>query len=452
VGRKREDAGGPALNVDLYELTMAAAYFGAGLDTRPTFELFVRELPPRRSYLVTAGLAQALEYLSDFKFTGAQIDYVRGLPPFRTVSSAFFDHLASLRFRGEVWAMPEGTVAFQEEPLLRVTADIIEAQLVETYLLATLNFQTMVATKASRVVGAAGGRPVVDFGTRRAHGPEAGVLAARACYIGGCDATSNVEAGYRYGIPTMGTAAHSYIMAFGDEMEAFERYESTFPESASLLIDTYDTLEGARRAASFGRSLRSVRLDSGDIADLSVKVREILDRSGAAGAKIVASGDLNEDRIAALLAKGAPVDAFGVGTEMVVSKDAPSLGGVYKMVDSGRGRRTSVAKYSAEKETCPGVKQVLREVDPDGAFVSDVLALAEERPGEGQVPLLKRVMNGGALERPQESLEIIRGRSTEDLSRLPYAYRRLDGADRYPVRTSEALRSLASDVKRRASG
>jgi nicotinate phosphoribosyltransferase len=452
VWNERENAGGLALNVDLYELTMAAAYFEAGFDARPTFELFVRELPPRRSYLIAAGLAQALEYLSDLKFTGPQIDYIRGLPPFKTVRSGFFDYLASLRFRGDVWAMPEGTVAFESEPLLRVTADIIEAQVVETYLLATVNFQTMVATKASRVVEAAGGRPVVDFGSRRAHGPEAGVLAARACYIGGCDATSNVEAGYRYDIPTMGTAAHSYIMAFDSEVEAFERYESTFPESASLLIDTYDTLEGARRAASFGKSLRSVRLDSGDIGELSVKVREILDQSGAAGAKIVASGDLNEDKIAGLLAKGAPVDAFGVGTEMVVSKDAPSLGGVYKMVDSGRGRRPSVAKYSAEKETYPGIKQVLREVDPDGAFVSDVLALAEERPGEWKIPLLERVMIDGALARPQERLDSIRERARENLTRLPYPYRRLEGADRYPVMLSEALRSLKSDVKRRSSG
>lgn len=443
--------GGLALNVDLYELTMAAAYYEAGLKTRPTFELFIRDLPPRRSYLLAAGLTQALEYLSALRFTGSQIDYIRNLPPFKKVGAGFFDYLASLRFMGDVWAMPEGTIAFENEPLLRVTADIIEAQMVETYLLSTVNFQTMVATKASRVVAAAGGRPVVDFGTRRAHSPEAGVLAARACYIGGCAATSNVEAGYRYDIPTMGTAAHSYIMAFDEEMEAFERYEKTFPESASLLIDTYDTLEGARRAASFGKALRSVRLDSGDLAELSVKVRKILDESGATGAKIVASGDLNEDRIADLLRAGAPVDAFGVGTEMVVSKDEPSLSGVYKMVDSGRKGGASVAKYSAAKETYPGVKQVLRQVDSDGMFVFDVLALAEEGPGEGQVAQLHRVMAGGKIERPQESLEEIRRRSRESLSRLPERYRRLEGADRYPVRMSEALQRLRSAVKRRNS-
>ncbi len=448
----KEDRTKAALNVDQYELTMAAAYFEAKLETEPAFELFVRGLPRCRSYLLVAGLRQALDYLENLSFSGDDIDYVRNLPPFKRVSDDFFDYLASLRFRGEVWAMPEGTIAFGNEPLIRVKASIIEAQIVETYLLAMVNFQTMVATKASRVVAAAAGRSVVDFGTRRAHGPEAGVLAARACYIGGCDATSNLEAGYRYGIPTMGTAAHSYIMAFDDEKEAFERYVRTFPDTSSLLIDTYDTLEGARKAASFGSALKSVRLDSGDIVHLSREVRKILDEAGCEDAKIVASGDLNEYKIAAILAKGAPVDFFGVGTEMVVSRDAPSLGGVYKMVDSGRKEDRCVAKYSDAKESYPGAKQVFRVVGPDGRFTSDVLALAEESPAKGQLPLLKKVMADGEVVGRPESLEDVRERSAESLERLPERYKSLNEADDYPVNLSPKLEKLRSEVREKTLG
>lgn len=448
----KEDRTSAALNVDQYELTMAAAYFEAKLRTEPTFELFVRRLPGRRSYLIVAGLRQALDYLQGLSFSGDDIDYLRNLPPFKGVSDDFFDYLSSMRFRGEVWAMPEGTIAFGNEPLLRVKTSIVEAQIVETYLLATVNFQTMVATKASRVVAAAAGRSVVDFGTRRAHGPEAGVLAARACYIGGCAATSNLEAGYRYGIPTTGTAAHSYIMAFDDEKEAFERYVRTFPDSSSLLIDTYDTLQGARRAASFGSALQSVRLDSGDIVVLSKEVRNILDEAGCEDAKIVASGDLNEYKIAGILSKGAPVDIFGVGTEMVVSQDAPSLGGVYKMVDSGRKENRYVAKYSDAKESYPGAKQVFRVVGPDGKFSSDVLALAEESPADGKIPLLKKVMAGGEVLDPPESLEDIRERSGEGLKRLPERYRSLDEADDYPVNLSPKLEKLRSEVREKTLG
>ncbi len=438
-----------ALNVDLYELTMAAAYFEEGLKTKPTFELFVRKLPERRSYLLVAGLAQALDYISRLRFTGRQIDYLRSLPSFKTVTDEFFDYLASFRFEGDIWAMPEGTIAFGNEPLLRVTGDVIEAQIVETYLLSTINFQTMIATKASRVVAAAEGRSVVDFGTRRAHGPEAGVLAARACFIGGCDATSNVEAGYRYGIPPMGTAAHAYIMAFEDEKTSFERYVKTFPDSASLLIDTYDTLEGARKATAFKDSLRSVRIDSGDLAEMAFKVRKILDEGGCGQAKIVASSDLNEDKIAALVAKGAPIDSFGVGTEMVVSKDAPSLGGVYKMVDRGREKDRYVAKYSERKESYPGAKQVMRNVDSDGSFVSDVLALEHESLGEGQIAPLKQMVKEGELLEPPEKLEDIAKRAKDSLERLPERYRRLEDPEDYPVELSEELEELRSRLKKK---
>jgi nicotinate phosphoribosyltransferase len=446
---------GLALNVDLYQLTMAAAYLRSGLNTRPTFELFVRGLPQGRSYLLVSGLAQAVDFLEKLKFHSSEIEYLRSLPHFKGVDRGFFDYLSSFEFKGDVWAMPEGSVAFAQEPLLRVTADIIEGQVVETYLLSMINFQTAIATKASRVVEAAGGRPVVDFGTRRAHGPDAGVLAARACYIGGCAGTSNLEAGFRYGIPTVGTAAHSYISAYDSEQEAFENYMRTFPESASLLIDTYDTLEGARRAAAFGSKLRSVRLDSGDLAGLSKKVRAILDEAGCDDTKIVASGDLNENRIARLLRSGAPVDMFGVGTEMVVSKDAPALSGVYKMVDRGVvGERSYAVKYSPDKETYPGVKQVFRKLDAGGNYEADTIALARERHEKGQIPLLERVMSGGASKKPTPRLEDIRNRAGENLRRLPERYRRMDDAERFPVRTSEELEGLrsraAQEMKRRA--
>jgi nicotinate phosphoribosyltransferase len=292
----------------------------------------------------------------------------------------------------------------------------------------------------------------MDFGTRRAHSPEAGVLAARACFIGGCAATSNVEAGYRYGIPTMGTAAHSYVMAFENEREAFEQYVRTFPDSSSLLIDTYDSLEGARKATLFGSALRSVRLDSGDIVDLSNKVRKILDEAGCEDVKIVASGNLNEYKIADLLSQGAPVDIFGVGTEMVVSQDAPSLGGVYKMVDNGRTGNRYVAKYSDDKESYPGAKQVFRNLGADGEFTSDVLALADESPANGQMALLKKVMSNGEIAGPPEDLEKVRERSKESLRRLPEKYRRLEGADKYPVSLSRGLENLRFEVRKKTLG
>jgi nicotinate phosphoribosyltransferase len=438
---------GLALNLDLYQLTMAAAYVESGLKIRPTFELFVRQIPERRSYLLVAGLEQALEFLAGLRFHESEIDYLRGLPQFKAVKEDFFEYLESFRFRGEVWAMPEGSVAFAQEPLLRVTAEIIEAQIVETYLLSIINFQTLIATKASRVVAAAQGRPVADFGTRRAHGPEAGVLAARASWIGGCAGTSNVEAGFRYGIPVMGTAAHSFIMAYESELEAFRNYVKTFPEGTSLLIDTYDTLDGARKAASFGPRLGSVRLDSGDIAALSKKVRGILDRAGCDKVKIIASGDLNENRIAELLKRGAQVDLFGVGTEMAVSKDAPALGGVYKLVATGRrGARSYALKLSPQKETYPGAKQVLRKLDSSGSYKSDTIALAGERPGKSEIPVLQLVMKDGAALKAPVPLQDIRSRAAENLGRLPDKYKRLEGAERYPVRASDALRKLHSKV------
>ncbi len=436
---KVDDANsGRALLVDLYELTMAAAYFEHRIDCRATFELFVRQLPPERAYLVAAGIESALAYLETLHFTGEDIQFLRGLPAFRTVSGAFFDYLQTFRFMGEVLAVPEGTPIFAEEPILQVTAPVLEAQVVETYLLSVINFETMIASKAARVVGAAQGRGVLEFGTRRAHGPEAGVRAARAAYVGGCVATSNVLAGHRYGIPLAGTAAHSWTQVFPTERESFEALLDTYPEQAILLIDTYDSLAGAETAATLGRKVPGVRLDSGDLLEKSRQVRAILDRHGHTSAKIVASGDLNEYRIAELLAQGAPIDVFGVGTDLATSRDVPALSVVYKLVEIERAGRTEYkTKFSDQKVHWPGRKQVYR-FSRDGQFHHDVVARAGEDFANGS-PLLERVMLNGQRANSPPPLADVRARTLANLARLPECYRGLRDAAAYPVIISPAL-------------
>ncbi len=436
---------GRALATDLYELTMAAAYFDLGMTRDAAFEMFVRSLPEGRSYLVCAGLEQVVSYLHNLEFTGEQIDYLRGLDVFEQISDSFFDYLAEFSFSGTVRALPEGTIFFPNEPMLRVEAPIIEAQVVETFLLSMINYQSMIATKALRVVQAARmdgrDRAVVDFGTRRAHGPDTAVLAARACFIGGCKATSNVEAGHKMGIPVSGTEAHSFIMAFDEEKEAFEGYYRCFGEHAILLIDTYDVLEGAETAAEVAPNMRGVRIDSGDVAELSKEVRRLLDERGREEAMVFASGDLDEYRIADLVHRGAVVDGFGVGTKMVTSEDAPSLGGVYKLVavrrDAGWEPRL---KLSEDKATYPGLKQVYRFVDPDGGRMShDVIATADDACPDGAEPLLQTVMQDGVLQQDMPGLEEIQQRAGEQFESLPEAVARLDEPTEYPVRVSEAL-------------
>ena len=436
-----------ALTTDLYELTMSAAYFEHDMLGPATFELFVRGMPNNRGYLLACGLEQALDYLESLRFTREDVDYLRGLAAFSGVREGFWDYLLQMRFTGEVWAVPEGTPVFAEEPLLRVTAPLVEAQVVESFLLAVVNFQTMIATKAARIVDAARGRAVADFGLRRAHGVEASFWAARASYAAGCLGTSNVEAARVLGIPPIGTAAHSFTLAFGDEEEAFAAYVDTFPESAVLLIDTYDTLEGARRAARFGDRLRGVRIDSGDLAALSGQVRRILDRSGCAEAKIVVSGDLNEYKIDALLEGGAPIDMFGVGTEMVTSHDAPALPGVYKLVAMGEGEQSVPrAKRSEGKVMFPGGKQVYRRSVDGGGFAHDVLATATECPPDGCLPLLEPVMESGGRLRPSPSLEAIRARASAERALLPEGVRRLVDPQEYPVIVSPELKKLTEHV------
>jgi len=379
---------------------MAAAYFDNGLSHQAMFELFARSLPKKRSYLIAAGIEQAIEYLKSLRFSADEIDYIREHPAFKNVSREFFDYLADFQFTGDVWAVPEGTAMFASEPVLKASAPVIEAQIIETFLLSTINFQTMISSKAARVVTAAEGRNVIEFGTRRAHGSEAGLMAARAAYIGGCTGTSNVEAGFLYGIPTMGTLAHSFIMLFDKEDDAFKSFFKVFPETATILVDTYDTLAAVERIArDFSYNIQGIRLDSGNLAELSIKAREILDREGKTSTKIFASSDLDEYRISELIAQGAKIDAFGVGTQMATSYDAPAISGVYKLVGVERNGKISLRmKLSQDKSTLPGMKQVWRRSDANGRYIEDMISLAdEEMPvDEGEWhPLLEAVMESG---------------------------------------------------------
>ena len=433
----------PGLATDLYELTMAAGYFVNERHEPASFELFARKLPEARSYLIAAGLHQALDYLRALSFSAEEIDYLRALPPFAHVPTDFFDYLRHFRFSGEVWAMPEGTLAFAGEPLLRVTAPIIEAQIVETYLLSIINFQTLIASKAARIVEAAQGRGIIEFGARRAHGMEAALYAARAAFIGGCIGTSNVEAGRLFNLPVYGTAAHSWTMAFEKEIAAFRAYHQVFPESTTLLLDTYDTLAAAHLATEFGPSLRGVRLDSGDMATLAKQVRAILDQAGLRQTKIMASGNLNEFKITELLAAGAPIDLFGVGTELSTSYDAPALGGIYKMVEIAVNHHIEPKmKLSHEKATYPSCKQVWRECVSDGTFVGDTIAAIDEEMNQAKhaiKPLLAPVMRGGELIAPLPTLLKTQEHARHQLAHLPARFKALAHAERYPVRYSSEL-------------
>jgi len=437
------------LLTDLYELTMAAAYFENHINATASFELSVRTLPRERTYLLVAGLEQALDFLETLEFKPDEIDFLRRHPVFRHVGDSFFDCLKALRFSGEVWAIPEGTPVFAQEPLLRVTAPIIEAQIVETFLLTSLTFQTLIATKAARVVEAAQGRGVVEFGSRRAHGPEAGVLAARAAYIGGCIGTSNVEAGLCFGIPTYGTVAHSFVMAYDSEEESFRQFQRIFPEHAVLLVDTYgDTLAAIDKIIQSGLHPRGVRLDSGDLVELSKKVRRRLDTCGLDDTKIFASGDLDEFAISEALARGAPVDIFGVGTALATSKDAPALGGVYKLVETRSDEQPHYrAKFSQNKFTYPGCKQVFRFCDPQGAYDHDLIGRAGEYKEDAET-LLTCVMRDGHRTSASPPLDQIRERARHTLGRLPKRYHQLCNAVPYPVSFSAALEELMKAVQR----
>jgi nicotinate phosphoribosyltransferase len=432
------------INTDLYELTMAAAFFEAGrTEQRVTFELFTRRLPKNRSYLLAAGLEQALHYVLNVAFTDETIAYLRQLPNFRAIGPAFFDYLRRFRFTGDVWAIPEGTVFFENEPILQITAPIIEAQILETFLINALNFQTIVASKASRICLSARGRQVVDFGTRRAHSPQAGLLAARASFIGGCQGTSNVLAGFEMGIPVVGTMAHSFVQLFDSESEAFREYQSRFPDHTILLVDTYDTLKGVEAALQVGGKINGIRLDSGDVAELARSARSLLDRAGRNDIKIFASGNLDEERIHSLVLDDAPIDAFGVGTEMVISGDAPSSDMVYKLVEIFEaGRALPKMKTSQDKMTTPHRKQIFRKLTGDG-FAGDLVGRWDEDSADE--PLLRQMVKEGKLCVDPPGIQVIQRQASRQLALLPTQYKLLHSAEVYPVEFSDGLRKARRD-------
>ena len=441
-----------SLVIDLYELTMSAGYFSNNYNHYSTFELFIREMPRNRSYLVNAGLDQAIEYLLNLNFTANDIDYLRSLKVFQQVNSKFWEYLEDFRFSGDVWGIPEGQIVFPGEPLLRVSAPIIEAQIVETFLLASYNFQTLIASKAARVVQAAQldgkKRGVMEFGSRRAHGPQASVLAARASYIAGCIGSSNVLAGQRFKIPVFGTAAHSWTMAFPSEIEAFKSYYQVFPESTILLIDTYNIDNGARNAVKTGRGIRGVRIDSGDLAVESSKVRKILDDAGMKDVTIVVSGDLNENKIRKLVEAGAPIDSFGVGTQLATSEDAPSLGGIYKLVEQEIDGKTRYrAKFSLNKATYPGKKQVYRLLDDSGNFIKDIIGLENDQVSEKHIELLKPIIKKGKLIYHSPSMEEIRNFFQNNFKSLDRKFTSFDRPQTYPVTYSPNLTALFNSLK-----
>ena len=441
-----------SLFTDFYELTMCASYFDNKKFEPATFDLFIRRLPENRSYFLFAGLEQALLFLKSVKFTEEHLAYLKE----QGFDQPFLDYLRNFKFTGDVWAVPEGTVAFPCEPLIRVTAPIIEAQLVETFLLNTVNLQTTIATKASRVVNAAKGKAVIEFGLRREHGIDAGMKVARCSYIAGCQGTSNVLAGLSYSIPIFGTMAHSFVMSYEKEIDAFRAFAKTFPDKSTLLIDTYDDLAGAEKAATVAKELEKkgcrlggVRLDSGDLAEISKKVRKLLDDKGLQYVRIFASGDLDEFRIAELLKNGAKIDAFGVGTKMGTSADKPYVDVIYKLCEtmSEKGNFSPIMKLSEGKVTLPGRKQGYRFKDKNGNFAKDKITLANEKvKGE---PLLVKVMEKGEIIYDLPSLDEIRATAAENLSKLPEKYKQLTGAPEYPVELSQDLKRLIRKLKKK---
>lgn len=428
------------LLTDLYQLTMNAAYFDNKKDDVATFDLFIRKLPEDWGYFIANGIEDAIDYIINIEFTKEDIKYLKEQKLF---NERYLKFLEDFRFNGEAYAVREGTPIFPNEPIMRITAKRTEAQFVETTLLNMINFQTMIATKASRVVATAGKARVVDFGLRRAQEEDAAMKGARAAYIGGAVSTSNVKAGKEYGIPISGTHAHSFVMSFPTELEAFRAYATTFPDNPTLLIDTYDTLRGAMNAAIIakelevrGKRLGSVRLDSGDLADLSIKVRKIFDEMDLNYVKIIASNDLNEYKIAELIANGAKIDGYGVGTEMITAKPVAAISGVYKLVEDTDGAKI---KLSNEKRTLPGKKQVYRS-EVRGTYEHDMIAL-ESETFQGN-PLLEIVVKNGERVRNRPDLLETRKYAINEVAKLPESIRLIRNPSRYAVNVSYYLRKL----------
>jgi nicotinate phosphoribosyltransferase len=437
-----------ALLTDLYQLTMAQSYFQNQKFDNATFSLFIRSYPPNRGFLVSAGLTDVLDFLTEFSFTPHDIDYLHSMKLF---ADDFLDFLQELRFTGDVWAIPEGRLFFKDEPVLEITAPIIEAQLVETFILNQINLQTLIASKAARCLHAAQGKSLVDFSLRRTHGTDAGLKVARASYLAGFEGTSNVLAGKRYGIPAVGTMAHSFVTTFEREIDAFRGFVASFPEHSTLLIDTYDTVAGAHKAveiaremAAAGKRLRGVRIDSGDLASLAREVRSVLDQAGFPDVKIVGSGGLDEYKLQELSEAKVPYDSYGVGTKMGVSGDAPWFDIAYKLVEyNGR----SVLKLSTGKISWPGKKQVFRFADESGRWAKDIIALRRENLAGG-LPLLKNFMAKGKVQQSYPPLKEIRESFLQEFARLPDKFKALRDPTMYSVELSPQLAALKNEMER----
>jgi nicotinate phosphoribosyltransferase len=440
-----------ALLTDFYQLNMIQAYLEHGKTETAVFEFFIRNLPPQRQFLVAAGLEQALVFIENFRFVPEELDWLEDTGRF---GANLIEYLAALRFEGDVHAMPEGTVCFANEPLLRITAPLPVAQLVETRLMNLLHFQTLIASKAARFVLRAPDRLLVDFGLRRAHGAEAGLLAARAAYIAGFAGTATMQAAREFAMPLYGTMAHSFIQAFDREAEAFAAFAQSRPDHLVLLADTYDTEAAAHvvvamapKLAAAGIRIEGVRLDSGDLIALSKSVRQILDAGGLRDTTIFASGAIDEPELAAMIAQRAPIDGFGIGTSLTTSHDCPALDCAYKLQEyAGVARR----KRSAGKSTWPGRKQVWRAYGPDGRMSGDTLSL-EQDVHDGE-PLILQVMKSGKRMDPPVPLAAVRARAAQNLLHLPENLRQLERASAYPVHIAESLRQLAAEVDHRTSG
>jgi nicotinate phosphoribosyltransferase len=436
------------LTTDLYEFNMVQAYLDRGEDKRAVFEFYVRRLPARRGFLLAAGLEDVLAYLENLRFSPAEIDWLKSTKRFR---SNLIDYLAGFRFTGDVHAIAEGTACFPNEPLIRISAPLPVAQLVETRLINIMHFQTLIASKAARMVLAAPGKILSDFGLRTAHGAEAGLFSARASYIAGFASAANVLAGERYGIPIVGTMAHSFVQVHDDEMTAFENFARSRPDGVILLIDTYDTEAGARKVVQLapklkadGITIRGVRIDSGDLAAMAKKVRDILDAGGLKDVIILVSGGINEDVLETIVAAKAPIDGYGIGVNLDASIDAPSLDCAYKLQEyDGKPRR----KLSEGKVTWPGSKQVWRSYGPSGRLSGDILSLENDtQPGDR---LIAPVMRAGKRVAPAPTLAQIREHAARELARLPEPLRQLVKADEYPVQISGKLKALAAEMDAR---
>lgn len=440
------------LATDFYQLTMSAAYYQYNLENNidesnedATFELFIRQFPKNRNYLIFAGLEPVIYYLSNTRFSERTVNFLKEKEVFKNIDSSFFkDYLPHFKFKLNIWAMKEGQFFFPNEPIIRVQGPIIHAQLAETYLLNVINYQTLVASKASRIRNIAPNKVLLEFGTRRSHSPLAGVYAARASYIAGFDGTSNVIADLELGINSSGTMAHSFVQRFNDENESFNLYCRLYGKDSILLIDTYDTEKGAKKSCKYGNIMKGVRIDSGDLIEHSKKVRRILDNNGCKDVIIVASSDLNEYKIENIVKQKAPIDAFGVGTELVTSSDDPTLSGVYKLMEYNGIPKI---KTSEEKLTYPGIKQIFRRYDVNGRFKEDILALENEKNPSNSEPLLVPIMQKGKIVYKFPKLDEIRDYYLKNIERLPENYKYLNRNQLFELQISDKLQALTNSLK-----